>query len=409
MYTPSQKTLDAYADVMVNFALNKGKGIKKGDTVYLAAHEAGKPLYMACRRAITRAGGNTIGHFMPNEDVRTTWCDKEFFSDVQSPKQLSFFPKHFLQGLINDIDHYLYILSVHDIDALKGVDPKDIMERQKIWFGKFLEMRSEKENAGKLTWSLCLYGTDALAREAGMGLAVYWKEIERACMLDKKDPAGTWKALYREMEVYRKKLSAITTNTKAFHIEGPDADLWITPGEKRKWVCAGGANIPSYEIYTSPDKRGTEGWIRFNQPLYFNGAKIEGVALTFKKGRVVEAKAKKGEKVLKEMIATKNADMVGEFSLTDAHHSRITKFMANTLYDENVGGAHGNTHLALGNSYVNTCTDDIKRMSKKQFEALGYNFSAVHTDIMSTAPRTVTAHLKDGSTRIVYDNGHFTL
>ena len=83
--------------------------------------------------------------------------------------------------------------------------------------------------------------------------------------------------------------------------------------------------------------------------------------------------------------------------------------MAETLYDENVGGPHGNTHIALGNAYQDCYSGDVSKVSKAQWAKLGYNTSVVHTDVISTAPRTVTAHLKDGSTKVVYKNGQFVL
>jgi len=85
------------------------------------------------------------------------------------------------------------------------------------------------------------------------------------------------------------------------------------------------------------------GWIYFNQPLYRYGNVVKGVRLEFQEGRVVDASAEQNEDVIREMIATENADKVGEFSLTDSRFSRITRFMAETLYDENVGGPFGNT------------------------------------------------------------------
>jgi aminopeptidase len=193
------------------------------------------------------------------------------------------------------------------------------------------------------------------------------------------------------------------------HIEGKDVDLWITLGEKRRWLGGRGANIPSFELFTSPDWRGTEGWIKFNQPLYRYGNLIEGIELEFKKGKVVKAKAKKNEKVLKEMIKVPNANKVGEFSLTDNRLSRITKFMANTLYDENVGGRYGNTHIALGKSYTDAYTGNQARVTKAGWKKLGFNDSAVHTDIISTTNRTVTAHLKNGKEKVIYKNGRFII
>ncbi len=120
----------------------------------------------------------------------------------------------------------------------------------------------------------------------------------------------------------------------------------MSVGEQRRWLGGRGRNIPSFELFTSPDWRGTEGWIYCNQPLYRYGNLVKGIRLAFVDGLVSEASAEQNEQVLKEMIATEGADRIGEFSLTDRRFSRITRFMAQTLYDENVGGAHGNTHIA---------------------------------------------------------------
>ena len=109
------------------------------------------------------------------------------------------------------------------------------------------------------------------------------------------------------------------------------------------------------------------------------------------------------------MVATENADKVGEFSLTDRRFSRITKFMAETLYDENVGGPFGNTHIALGKSYHDCYDGDPAGGRAAEWERLGFNESSVHTDIVSTTDRTVTATMRDGSERVIYAGGEFQL
>ncbi|OHA18418.1 MAG: thermophilic metalloprotease (M29) superfamily [Candidatus Taylorbacteria bacterium RIFCSPHIGHO2_01_FULL_46_22b] len=404
MYTPPKKILERYADVLVNFALRSGKGIKKGDVVHLVAYEIAKPLYRELRLAILKAGGHVIGDYRPDSGDRFPF-DRDFFLHAK-PHQLSFFPKKFAKGMLDEIDHNIFILSETDMHELEGIDPKKIMQKGLAW-KPFMDWRREKENKGQYTWTLGLYGTEAEAKEARMSLKEYWQQIIKACFLDKKNPIAEWKKLYRDLEKTRLKLNALPI--ERLHVVGPDADLWIHLGKKRKWMGGSGRNIPSFELFTSPDWRGTEGWIRFNQPLYQYGVLIEGVELEFKNGRVVRAKARKNEKVLKQMIATKNADKIGEYSLTDRRFSRITKFMANTLFDENIGGKNGNTHLALGKSYQDCYIDDPGELSPQDWENLGYNDSSVHTDIISTAPRTVTAHLKNGKTKVIYKNGQFTL
>ena len=175
----------------------------------------------------------------------------------------------------------------------------------------------------------------------------YWEQIVHACFLDHADPIARWREVNAQITDYKDRLNALEIDR--LHVQGDDVDLLVSMGESRQWVGGSGRNIPSFEIFTSPDWRGTEGWIYFNQPLYRYGNVVKGMRLEFQEGRVVDASAEQNEDVIREMIATENADKVGEFSLTDSRFSRITRFMAETLYDENVGGPFGNTHIALGN------------------------------------------------------------
>jgi len=404
MYKPSQKILEKYASVLVNFALGSGAGIKKGEVVYIVADEVAKPLFIELRKAVWKSGGHIISSYRPSSDENFS-VEKDFYEHTEG-HQIEFFPAKYMKGLVDEIDHSIFIISDTDKKELIGVDPKKIMLRGKS-MKQYSEWRNEKENRGKFTWTLGLYGTEAMAKEAKMTLKNYWKEIINACFLDKKNPIAEWKKVYKKIEEYQKKLNALKVDK--FHIEGADANLWITLGEKRRWIGGSGRNIPSFELFTSPDWRGTNGWIRFSEPLYRYGNLIKGVELHFKNGKVVKAKAKKGEKVLKQMIATENADKIGEFSLTDRRFSRIKKFMAETLFDENVGGKNGNTHIALGNSYHDCYDDNPSKVSKAKWARLGFNNSSVHTDIVSTAPRVVTAYLKNGSKKVIYKNGEFTL
>ncbi len=406
MFVPPTHILENYARVLVRFALGGGKGIKKGDTVYLVTSEAAKPLFMLCRREILKAGGNVITNYMP-----ATWeryqFDRDFY-ELASPAQLDWFPQKYMKGLIDEIDHFLYIVADENPHSLDGIDSKKIMRKGKA-FRPFMDWRFKKEHAGKFTWTLCVYGTPAMAREAGLSEKEYWQQIINACYLDAKDPIKEWKHAFKMLGATKRKLDALTPTIDELHIEGEDVDLWVTPGETRQWLAGSGRNIPSFEIFTTPDCRETEGWIRFNQPLLRYGNRIEGIELWFEKGRVIKSKATKNEKVLKAMIATEGADRVGEFSLTDKRLSRITKFMAHTIFDENMGGPYGNTHVALGFGYPDAYTGDLKTLTPAKKKRLGINDSSVHTDMFSTTDRIVTAHLKDGSTKVIYKDGMFVL
>jgi aminopeptidase len=401
-YTPPKKILENYANVLVNFALGSGKGIRKGEVVHLIAEEFAKPLYLEIRKAIWKAGGHVLSDYRPANEKGLN-IEQDFYLHTEN-HQLEFFPHHYLEGLVKQVDHQIFILGETDLSALKNIDPKKIMARGKV-FKPYMEWRTKKENAGKFTWNLALYGTEEMAKEAKMTIKEYWGQIIKACFLDHKDPIAKWNEVFKNLEDYRKKLNKLPIDK--FHVKGPDVDLWVKLGEKRQWAGGSGRNMPSFELYTSPDWRGTEGWIRFNQPLYSHGNMIEGIELTFKHGKIIRSKAKKNEKLLKQMIATEGANKIGEFSMTDRRFSRITKFMADTLFDENIGGPNGNTHIAIGNSYHNCYTGNPDKVSKKTWEKLGFNNSSVHTDIITTTPRVITAYMKDGKPKVIYQNGEY--
>ena len=403
-YTPSQQILERYADVLVNFALGGGEGVKPGQVVRIVAREAAKPLYAELHRAVWRAGAHVIGGYLSDDDRRHS-LTRDFY-ELASDVQLDFFAATYMRGLVDQMDHQIAVISDSDMHVLEGIDPARIM-RQGRALKPYIDWRTEKENAGRFSWTLGLYGTPAMAAEAGMSEEEYWQQITSACFLEETDPIARWREVSGQIGDYVERLNGLPIDR--LHVHGPEVDLRLTLGERRAWVGGSGRNIPSYEIFTSPDWRGTDGWIAFNQPLYRYGNMIRGVRLEFVDGRVVKATADAGEQVIKEMVATENADKVGEFSLTDRRFSRITRFMAETLFDENVGGPYGNTHIALGNSYHDCYAGDPGQVAREEWERLGFNESSVHTDIVSTADRTVTATLRDGSDRVIYADGEFRL
>src|SRR3954464_13946595 len=107
-YKPSKEVLEKYADVLVKFALNSGKGIKKGQTVYLVAEESAKPLFLETRKAIWRAGGHVISSYRPSNDEEYN-VERDFFEHA-ADHQISYFPEHHLKGLVKQIDHSIFIM-----------------------------------------------------------------------------------------------------------------------------------------------------------------------------------------------------------------------------------------------------------------------------------------------------------
>ncbi|MGO9489174.1 MAG: aminopeptidase [Solirubrobacteraceae bacterium] len=403
-YTPPQQILERYASVLVDFALGGDEGISAGDVVRVTAPESAKPLYLELQRAVWRAGGNVIGGYYPDDEQGMSGS-RDFY-ELASQEQLDYFPARYLRGLVDEMDHQVSVIADADPHALESVEPARIMRRGES-LRQLMDWRGEKENEGRFSWTLGLYGTERMAAEAGMTAEEYWEQIIHACFLDEADPIARWREVGTQLDRAREHLDGL--QIERVHVEGEDVDLWVSIGERRRWLGGRGRNIPSFELFTSPDWRGTEGWIRFNQPLYRYGNLVSGISLVFVDGRVTEARAEENEPILREMIATHGADRVGEFSLTDRRFSRITRFMAQTLYDENVGGPFGNTHIAVGRSYQDAYAGDPADVDSAEWERLGFNSSSVHTDIVSTTDRVVTAQLRGGGEKVIYRDGEFQL
>jgi aminopeptidase len=397
-YKPSSEILEKYADVIINYGLNNGKGAKKGETIYVVAPLHARPLLFAVQRKALETGCKVITGYVDDE------LDRAYLKNG-SVDQLDVYGDLY-EGLYKQADHTVKIVGHEDPSYLKGISTELTQTFRKTQFGR-LRIREKYELKGEHSWTLVLYPTQVNADEANMTLEEYWNEVIIACYLDKEDVVGEWKKTSAFLKKTIAKLNALQIDT--VHVEAPGTDLTVKIGARRVWVDADGANIPSYEIFTSPDWRGTNGHTTFTEPLYYNGAVIKDIYLEFTDGIVTKATASQGEDVLKSMIAIENANKVGEFSLTDRRVSNITKFMAETLFDENVGGPQGNTHIALGNAYRDIIDTDPKDVTDEEYERLGYNASNEHTDIMSTSPRKVTATLADGSKKVIYENGEFTL
>jgi aminopeptidase len=396
----TEKVLEHYSEVLI-WALGiarKGK-YRKGDVVLVNYHLNGLSLAEKLQETLLHLGLHPVLRLR-----QTSRMERTFYGE-SDPSQLSFQTpgKAEFHKALNGA---IYLLAPDSLTHLSSVDPSR-MARAALAAKPFRDILDQRDERGLFGWTLCLVPTPALAEHAGISLPQYTREVIRACYLDQKDPVAHWKETYRQMGEIKRWLNKM--KVKTLHIESETIDLRITPGANRKWVGLSGHNIPSFEIFLSPDWTGTEGVYFSNQPSFRSGNLVRDIRVVFRKGRAVEVHARKGEEfALKQVAMDKGACRVGEFSLTDKRFSRINRFMANTLYDENYGGRYGNCHVALGSSYSNTFDGDRSSLTDEKKNELGFNQSALHWDLVNTEKKTVTAHLPSGKTKVIYESGVFT-
>lgn len=395
-----ERYLKKYAELLVRYALGGGEGIRSGDVVYLMVPLCAWEFAKYLRRSVLEAGGHPI--------FGLTWDDQRGrdFYEIGNDEQIGFVPEKLLVGMVEEIDHVVRILAEEDKYLLQGIEPKKLMLGQKALSSLRTKYR-EKENRGELTWVLASYATQSEAKEAGMSLDEYWAQIIRACYLDYDNPIVEWKKIQTEQTRIREILNEM--KIEKVHVVSEHVDLWVKIGANRQWLGGSGRNIPSFEIFTSPDWRGTTGRIKFDVPLYRYGNRISGAEVVFRDGVVVDAKADEGVDLFREMLRVPNADKLGEFSLTDKRMSRIDKFMGQTLYDENYGGDYGNTHVAFGSAYRDAYAGELRSVNEEEWMAYGFNDSPEHTDLFSIENRSVVAYLANGEECLIYKDGEFQL
>ncbi len=399
--TISSTHLERYADVLI-WGLTTGRRnpLPRYGEVLVHYDLEALPLAEALHGSLVERRMNVVMRAMP-----TPIMERNFFrhSDRKQRKHIVSGEREFYGNLVGSV----YLHAPSSLTHLQGVDPKS-MNDAAVTRKKMREILNRREESGKFGWTLCTYPTHALASQAGLSLRQYADQVIKACMLNEKNPVSRWEEVFRSAGEIKKWLNSL--NIAAIRVESPSMDLSINLGEKRVFIGVSGRNIPSFEVFTSPDWRGAKGEYYADQPSFRNGNYVERVRLSFKEGRVVQATAGKGQAFLRETIAMDaGASRIGEFSMTDVRFSKIDRFMADTLFDENYGGRYGNCHIALGSSYTNAYAGNPAALDARARKSLGFNDSALHWDLVNTENKRVSAVLRSGKTMCIYEKGKFSI
>jgi aminopeptidase len=395
----TDKQLERYADVLLwGLKTARNTRLKKNDIILIRYDLAAIKLVEILQQKIIHMGLHPIHRLLQTPNM-----EKDFYS-LASLRQLRFIPPGEAE-LYNNLNGTIAILGPQSLTHLSKIDSSKIVQSLKAK-KSLRNILDKREENGHFSWTLGMFPTKELAVHAGMTEKEYANQIVKACFLNRTDPIAQWESIFKNSQSIKRWLNQMKVNK--YHIESNNTDLEITPGEQRKWIGVSGHNIPSFELFLSPDWRGTNGKYFADQPSYRSGNYVQGIRLEFKNGKVIRASAEKGQKFLKKQLAMDDgAKKLGEFSLTDKSFSKINRFMANTLFDENYGGTYGNCHIALGASYSDTYKGKASDLTKEKKKDLGLNDSALHWDIVNTEKKCVTAHLVSGRKKVIYENGKF--
>jgi aminopeptidase len=261
-----------------------------------------------------------------------------------------------------------------------------------------------------INWSIAAYPSAPWAKQVFPDLPEE-EAIEKladaifaASRIDNNDPVAAWAKHNAELQSRSDWLNEMRFD--ALHFTGPGTDLTVGLADDHLWT--GGSapskngvtcnpNIPTEEVFTTPHAQRVNGVVRSTKPLAHLGTIIDGIEVRFEDGKIVEAKATKGEAVFLKMISSdEGASRLGEVALVP-HSSPISQtgiLFYNTLFDENAA-----CHIALGQCYAE-CIVDGHHLSKEQIVEKGGNQSIIHVDWMIGSAEIDIDGIKPDGTRV---------
>ena len=239
-----------------------------------------------------------------------------------------------------------------------------------------------------------------------------FKTICKVCMVDTENPIKSWNLYKEKMALLSEKLDNLQIKTLYFKndigtnlkIEMPKKCVWNSIASKEEKDML--VNMPSYEIFSSPDYRKTEGIVYSSKPLVYAGKVIDKFFLKFENGRVIDYGAEEGKEILKSIIeGDLNSCYLGEVALVnyDSPISNTGLVFGTTLFDENAS-----CHLALGEGFP-TSIEGGSSLSETELYERGINKSEIHVDFMiGTSDLIIEAETAKGNIKI-FENGNFCI
>jgi aminopeptidase len=310
----------------------------------------------------------------------------------------------------------LRIEGYEDGAAMEGVDHARLTRIQRAR-SKATHALREAQMASRIPWCVMPAPTDAWARavfgESG-SFARLWQTLVPILRLDAPDPSAAVRAHMSRLMARARALDGL--HLRSLRFVGPGTDLRVGLSPDSRWT--GGAestpagklftaNIPSEEVFTTPDFRGTEGIVTATRRARIHGTVVEDIRLEFRGGVVVESSASRGAQALEKFLETDaGSRRLGEVALVDAE-SPIWK--SGLVFDSMLLDENAACHVALGAGYDLAFSGAEKMDDARKAEA-GFNTSFVHQDFMIGSPAVeVTATDASGKELPIITGGRFAI
>ncbi len=371
---------------LAQLAVEVGANVAEGQYVLVMGLVEHAPFARAIAEAAYDAGARYVDVSYIDQHVRRAMIEKG------PDEALEWSPPWSVKRLEDLGDEHGALISITgdpEPEILADLDQARVGRARPV---KISEAHLRNVMESRINWTIVSYPNEGWA-ETVFGepdVDRLWQDVERAVRLDEPDPVAAWKAHIERLDA-----RCVALNERRFdaiRFRGPGTDLLVGLNKSSRWASGSSEtvfgrrhvpNVPTEEVFTTPDWRRTEGTVRSTMPLALPGNIIRDLEVRFENGRVVDVKASTGEEYVRTQIAAdEGAARLGEVALVDgtSRVGQIGHIFFNTLFDENA-----TCHIAYGRGIAYCVDGSFELDEEAQLEA-GVNQSTVHTDFMIGGP-----------------------
>lgn len=415
--TVSEETLRRYAELLIHFGVN----LQPGQSLRIGAELENAPLVRLAAEVAYRAGAPYV-HVDWN-DTPLQWARLVH----ANPETLTYIPPYEItrhEQMVEEGWARLAIVGQSHPDLLKSVDPA-AMRTVATTRAQRLRFYTEAMMANKMQWCVAAAPTQAWAAQVFPELPAHealdrlWATILRTCRMDVPDPLAAWQTHDATLKTVARYLMAQEVRTLHFldAATGPDGkpltDLTIGLTQRPNWVTAAAQrpdgisfmpNMPTEEVFTTPDNRLAEGYARLSRPAFPFQREVRNAIVHFAGGEVVDFDAEEGRDVLEQFFAMDGTRRLGEVALveTDSPVGQAGVVFHEILFDENAA-----CHIAFGEAYPEGVVGGSD-LSADELRALGVNKSDAHLDVMIGTPTLRLTGITTGGREVpIMEQGKF--
>jgi aminopeptidase len=384
---PEARTQSESLDQLASVAVNVGLGLKPGQELVMTASVDTLPLVRRITEQAYRAGASLVTTLLTDDEsalLRYHHAPDSSFDRAA---------KWLYDGMAEAFKSGAARLAIAGANPnlLSNEDP-DKVGRANRALSQAYRPALELITRHQINWTIVAGATPAWA--AAMfpndapdeALSNLWSAIFATTRINTPDPVSAWKT--HDAELHKRAAILNEKRYSALQYRGPGVDFRLGLADDHEWLGGGTTagngnycipNMPTEEVFTTPHKDRADGIVTASKPLSHLGTMIEGIQVRFEHGRIVEARATRGQEVLQRLIDTDDgARRLGEVALVP-HSSPIAQsglVFFHTLFDENAA-----SHIALGQSY-SSCLRNGDKLSPEELTAKGANTSLIHVDWM---------------------------